>query len=153
MEDVVGCVTEVVPCLDPQSELFIAGLSMGGYGALRLGAKYAHGVKGISAHSSLTHPDQLEHFVEEPIVAYRASQKEDLRVLYWIRENKEHLPPLRFDCGTDDHLIEENRKLHRDLAASGIPHQYFEFEGDHSWPYWREHIKDTLIFFEGQRVK
>src|SRR6476659_6144456 len=34
MEDVVGCVTQVIACLGSASKLFIAGLSMGGYGAL-----------------------------------------------------------------------------------------------------------------------
>lgn len=153
MEDVVGCLTEVLPCLGQRSELFIAGLSMGGYGALRLGAKYARRVRGISGHSSLTHPDQLARFIEEPIAADEASRGEDLHVLYWMKENKEVLPPLRFDCGTSDGLIEENRELHRNLVVNDISHQYFEFEGDHSWPYWREHIKDTLLFFEGQRAK
>jgi len=150
IEDVVGCVTEVLPCLDPQSNLFLAGLSMGGYGALRLGAKYARHVKGVSGHSSLTHPDQLARFVEEPIAAYGASPREDLHVLYWIKENKEILPPLRFDCGTNDDLIGENRKLHQELITKDIPHQYSEFEGDHSWPYWQEHLSDTLLFFEEQ---
>ncbi|MDQ3686789.1 MAG: alpha/beta hydrolase-fold protein [Acidobacteriota bacterium] len=153
MEDVVGCVTEVLPCLGAQSELFIAGLSMGGYGALRLGARYARRVSGISGHSSLTHSDQLARFVEEPVAAGEASRGEDMHVLYWMKENKEILPPLRFDCGTSDDLIEENRKLHRALIAHDISHQYFEFEGDHSWPYWREHIKDTLLFFAGQHGK
>lgn len=153
MEDVVGCVTEVVPCLNAQSELFIAGLSMGGYAALRLGAKYARRVKGISAHSSLTHPHQLAHFVEEPVAAYGAAAEEKLHALYWMKRNRDFLPPLRFDCGTSDSLIEENRKLHRELTTDNIPHQYFEFEGEHSWDYWRGHIKDTFLFFENKRGK
>lgn len=153
MEDVTGCVTQVLPCLSPQSELFIAGLSMGGYGALRLGAKYARRVRGISVHSSVTNPDQLARFIEEPVSAYEQSQCADFDVLHWMKVNKEILPPLRFDCGRNDDLIEANRKLHRDLAANDIPHQYFEFEGDHSWPYWREHVSDTLLFFAAQRGK
>jgi enterochelin esterase-like enzyme len=152
MEDVVGCVTEVVPCLSSRSALFIAGLSMGGYGALRLGAKYAGRVRGISAHSSLTHPEQLSRFVEEPRSAYRHQPENDLDVLHWMKVNKEILPPLRFDCGREDILIEENRRLHRDLAEIGVPHQYFEFAGDHSWPYWSDHIRDTLLFFAGREA-
>ena len=137
MDDVVGCVTEIVPCLGSRSELFIAGLSMGGYAALRLGAKYARRVSGISGHSSLTHPNQLARFVEEPVAAYGASADEGLDALFWMKRNRKILPPLRFDCGTSDSLIEENRKLHHELAADNIPHQYFEFKGEHSWSYWR----------------
>lgn len=147
MEDVVGCVKEVVPVLGEASPLFLAGLSMGGFGALRLGAKYAQQVNGISAHSSLTDLRQLKHFVEEPLSAYGdISEEGNLR--HWIKMNAEILPPLRFDCGKDDELIGANRQLHSELTAQNIPHRYFEFEGGHSWPYWQEHLADSLIFFE-----
>jgi S-formylglutathione hydrolase FrmB len=126
---------------------------MGGYGALRLAAKYAHRFKGASAHSSLTHPSQLARFVEEPVATYRVQHEDELDVLYWMKKNKAILPPFRFDCGTSDDLIEENRTLHRDLTVGGIPHQYFEFEGGHSWEYWKEHISDTLLFFDSQCTK
>jgi enterochelin esterase-like enzyme len=151
VEDVVGCVTDLLPCLGERSKLFIAGLSMGGYGALRLGAKYAPKFSGVSGHSSMTHHGQLSRFVEEPMASYRvAREEEELGVLYWMKKNREGLPPVRFDCGVGDDLIEENRRLHRDLAAENIPHQYFEFEGGHTWEYWRAHLRDTLLFFEDQ---
>jgi putative tributyrin esterase len=150
VEDVVGCVTETFPCLSARSDLFIAGLSMGGYGALRLGAKYAEKFKGVSAHSSLTHPFQLAGFVEEPIDEYVGERDDELDVLFWMKRNKQKLPPIRFDCGTSDSLIEENRTLHRHLMAHNIAHSYVEFEGGHSWDYWREHLRDTFLFFNNR---
>ena len=150
VEDVVGCVTELLPCLSERSKLFIAGLSMGGYGALRLGAKYAHKFGGVSGHSSLTHPSQFSSFVEEPIASYRVTREEELGVLYWMKKNRETLPPVRFDCGAGDDLIGENRRLHRDLTAEEIPHLYVEFEGGHTWEYWQKHLSDSLLFFEDQ---
>jgi enterochelin esterase-like enzyme len=153
VEDVVGCVTELLPCLGGQSKLFIAGLSMGGYGALRLGSKYAHKFGGISGHSSMTHHSQLSRFVEEPMASYRvAREEEEDGVLYWMKKYRGSLPPVRFDCGLGDGLVEENRRLHEGLTAEGIPHQYFEFEGGHTWEYWREHLRDTLLFFEARRA-
>jgi len=150
MEDVVGCGTDVIPCVDSRSPLFIAGLSMGGYGALRLGAKYAEKVTGFSGHSSITALHQLAWFVEEPLTLYGgAVESEGALLLYWMKRHRKSLPPFRFDCGTSDELIEENRELHHALVALNIPHQYFEYEGEHSWGYWREHIADTLIFFDG----
>ena len=62
-------------------------------------------------------------------------------------QNKESLPPVRFDCGKDDLLIEHNRKLHKKLKNANINHIYQEFEGAHEWEYWQEHIKETLLFF------
>lgn len=149
VEDVVGCVTEVVPCLDAHSPLFVAGLSMGGYGALRLGAKYASRFRAFSGLSSITHPRQFPLFVEEPLSLYGAVlETGDADVLHWMRENKSCLPPFRFDCGTDDNLIGANRALHETLLELDIPHQYFEYEGGHDWEYWRTHVADTLLFFE-----
>ena len=153
VEDVVGCVTETLSFVSEQSDLFIAGLSMGGYGALRLGAKYARRFRGISAHSSLTHHGQLNRFVEEPMASYPTPREEETGVLYWLKKHREILPPVRIDCGTGDDLIGENRKLHQELTAEGVPHQYFEFAGDHSWAYWQEHIGDTLLFFESRCLK
>ena len=150
VDDVVGCVTEMLPCLGTQSKRYIAGLSMGGYGALRLGAKYADRFRAVSGHSSLTHPAQLARFVEEPAAAYGVQEEAELEVLYWMRKNRDILPPVRFDCGTGDDLVDENRRLHRELTAEGIDHRYIEYEGGHSWAYWQEHISDTLLFFESQ---
>ena len=148
MDDVIGCVTEQIPCLDSRSPVFIGGLSMGGYGALRLGAKYADRVAGFSAHSSITRPEQLDRFVEGPFPTYaEALQQKDSMPLYWMEKHKALLPPFRFDCGVSDSLIEENRELHESLTRLGIPHDYHEFAGGHDWSYWREHLSDTLFFF------
>jgi putative tributyrin esterase len=148
VEDVVGCVTDVVPSLTQNSQVFIAGLSMGGYAALRLGIKYAHRFSAISAHSAVTHPSQFGLFVEESLSEYRSVPETELEIPYLAARGRESLPPLRFDCGTSDELIDENRALHENLVENRIPHEYFEFEGGHDWLYWRTHLEDTLLFFE-----
>jgi enterochelin esterase-like enzyme len=147
IEDVVGCIREVFPFISVTSKLFIAGLSMGGFGALRLGAKYADRFCAVSAHSSLTHLDQLERLVKASLTDNIGLSEETVSVFYWLKQNREILPPVRFDCGIYDELIEENRELHRNLQTSDIMHQYFEFSGGHTWDYWQEHLKDTLLFF------
>jgi enterochelin esterase-like enzyme len=148
MEDVVGSVREVATCVDEASPLFVSGLSMGGYAALRLGAKYAERVAGISAHSAITRLQQLSKFIEEPLPDYAGQAKEDLDLLTWMTRKRNTLPPLRFDCGTADDLVEANRELHGALQAEGVPHSYEEFPGEHNWQYWQKHIYDTLLFVE-----
>jgi putative tributyrin esterase len=134
--------------LDPEaSPLFIAGLSMGGYGALRLGAKHAGLFAGVSAHSSVTRAEDAAAFLEEaadPAVLPR----EELDVLAWMERRRAGLPPIRFDCGTGDNLLAANRWLHGALDAAGIEHTYAEFEGGHTWAYWAAHLEDSLLFFE-----
>ena len=121
---------------------------MGGFGALRLGAKYADRFRGISGLSSITDLRQIRRFVEEPFSAYEAAGEVKRSVLYWMRRNRELLPPVRFDCGRKDPMLPDNRELHRRLTKEGIAHTYEEFHGAHNWDYWRRHLRDTLIFFE-----
>ncbi|WP_395735425.1 alpha/beta hydrolase [Prosthecobacter sp.] len=126
---------------------FIGGLSMGGYGALRLGLLNPQKFAAISAHSSITDaPAQMQGFVEEALAKYDLTDTNPLAVLDCAKQASQ-VPHLRFDCGSEDILIEYNRKLHRDLEAAGIPHVYEEFPGGHTWDYWHEHLADSLRFF------
>jgi putative tributyrin esterase len=147
VEDVIDCVTSVLPQLSDQSPVFISGLSMGGFGALHLAGKYPERFAGISAHSAITHYDQFEIFSRQPMSTYVLADETDKSILYWFQKHRDRLPPLRFDCGTSDLLIEHNRAFHQTLLAHGIAHQYEEFDGGHSWAYWAEHLRDSLRFF------
>jgi S-formylglutathione hydrolase FrmB len=129
------------------STLFVAGLSMGGFGALRLGAKHVPRFAGISAHSAVTSIARLGGAVDEPLERLAAFAGADGTALHWLDANRERLPPLRFDCGTSDELLPGNRALHAALDARGIAHVYEEFPGGHDWPYWKLHLSDTLRFF------
>jgi S-formylglutathione hydrolase FrmB len=146
VDDVVGCVRSEVPSLSDSSEVFIAGLSMGGYGALRLGTKYADRFKGISAHSSVTRFEEIERLVTQRPLPFRFEHPDEWDILHWVKKNREKLPPIRFDCGVDDGLLEGSRALHASLDELDIEHIYEEFPGAHKWPYWAEHLRDTLAF-------
>jgi S-formylglutathione hydrolase FrmB len=150
VEDVPQAVVENIPSVSENSSLFISGLSMGGFGALRLGIKYREKFKAVSAHSSITDLEQMPLFVEEPLEEYLQGNVMENSVWSMIRNNPNSLPKLRFDCGTEDLLIEYNRKLHQQLQDYHIDHTYEEFPGVHEWKYWGEHIKDTLKFFGDQ---
>lgn len=147
VHDVIQAVVENIPQASAQSNVFISGLSMGGFGALRLGSKYGQRFRGISAHSSITSLPQMALFVEESLANYAQAEKYNEDVLETMLQYKDSLPPIRFDCGITDELIEYNRTLHQQMLEHGIPHQYEEFEGGHQWPYWVEHVKDSLRFF------
>ncbi len=149
VEDVPQAVRENISSVSENSAMFISGLSMGGFGALRLGVKYSDKFKAISAHSSITDLDQMPLFVEEPLDGYLQEDEKENSVWSLIQDNSDSLPKLRFDCGTEDLLLEYNRKLHQQLQDNRIDHIYEEFPGEHQWEYWGEHIKDTLRFFGG----
>ena len=148
--DVPGVLTETFPQVSGKSPFFIGGLSMGGFGALRIGAKYNKRFKAMAGHSSITSLEQMKLFVEEEVQGYSQGNEADESVLHTMLANREQLPPFRFDCGSTDLLIADNRLLHQQLAASNIPHVYEEFEGGHEWPYWQRHVRRTLQFFDAQ---
>jgi enterochelin esterase-like enzyme len=131
------------------SPLTIAGLSMGGFGALRLGAKYPDRFRGISAHSAVTTLGRLAESTGDRLDALPGFGQPDGTALHWLEVNAARLPPLRFDCGANDHLLPGNRALHAALEARGIEHQYEEFAGGHDWLYWRLHLADSLRFLDG----
>jgi enterochelin esterase-like enzyme len=144
VEDVCACVREQVPSHGP---LFLSGLSMGGYGALRLGFKYARRFKGISAHSSITRAEQMLDFVRERDLRLDEMEPGEPDILFWAEKHLHELPPLRFDCGREDSLFAANQELDRDMTAMGVRHRFDAFSGGHSWAYWTEHFTETLRFF------
>ncbi len=149
VDEVPAAASQAFPALGAHPPLFISGLSMGGFGALRLAGKYPQRFRAAGGHSSITHFTRLGQFVEEPLERYGCGP-EDQSVFETLSRNRERLPPLRFDCGTADPLLEANRELHRQLTAAGIPHEYQEFPGGHEWPYWQRHLEDMLRFFGKQ---
>lgn len=145
--DVPEALYEVIPGAKKESPMFISGLSMGGFGALRIGAKYGQKFKAISGHSSITSLAQIKFFVEEHLKNYSQRDIVDEDVFATFKHYLSTLPPIRFDCGKNDLLVKYNRELHQKMEKEGIPHIYEEYLGGHEWSYWATHIIDSLNFF------
>ena len=139
VDEVVMAVEAAVPQAKAEAGVCLAGLSMGGFGALRLGARYAHRFRAVAGHSSVTELSQLDDLT--------ATSLDDVGNLGDLLVAAPDLPPLRFDCGLDDPFLEPNRKLHAQLTDAGVPHRYEEHPGGHDWSYWSQHVAQTLLFF------
>lgn len=110
----------------------IGGLSMGGYGALRLGLKYHERFASIWAHSS-----KIDWRNSEMNFSMLASPDDvDLEILASAVQSLERQPVISFDCGVDDYLIEENRAFHAHLEKIGLEHHYAEHPGEHDCSWW-----------------
>jgi putative tributyrin esterase len=145
VEDVPEVTRLVVPEVGSNSPVFIAGLSMGGFAALRLGARFPEVFAGMSGLSSVTDLSQLAALVQEDHSSLDLPASD--RSLREAFRSSRNIRPFRFDCGREDFLIEANRELHRDLTEAGVPHQYEESSGIHDWSYWRTSLEATLRFF------
>jgi putative tributyrin esterase len=118
----------------------IGGNSMGGFGAVRLGLKYPQHFCSIWSHSGVfPTTDRI------PSHWYWSGKAADLDCYVLIDQlDPQAMPRLTFDCGRQDHLIDDNRRFHAFLESRGIPHTYEEHDGGHTWEYWDNHVRAAL---------
>lgn len=136
----------------------VAGLSMGGYGAVKLalghpdlfcaGVSHSGALRAIGEMFPATEDDEWTREFRPLFGAEPTGGPDDV---YALAERAVKLPPgrrpaLRLDCGTEDFLIEPNRTFHAHLDTLGFPHEYAEHPGAHAWEYWDRHVRDTLAF-------
>jgi putative tributyrin esterase len=145
-----------------REDTFIGGYSMGGYGAIRNGLKYAHRFGRIIALSSAFIMDNIAGMSPEyknPFADYNYYRRVfgDLDQLIGsdkdpealIREKKkagEPIPEIYMACGSEDFGVETNRKYHEFLNAEGIAHTYMESPGVHNWKFWNEYIEKAILW-------
>jgi S-formylglutathione hydrolase FrmB len=134
---------------------FIAGNSMGGYGAFRIameqpgrfaGACAISGVMDI-ASPSLAEAGPLRRQMKLVFGAARLrNSRHDLGRLVRGLAGLRRPPALRAVCGTGDFLIGDNRRF-RDLAARyAVALDYSESEGGHDWDFWDGQVQPLLAW-------
>jgi len=141
---------------DKREDNFVAGLSMGGYGAVKAALhcpdKY-FACASLSGSLDITRKGRALNLEE-----WRAIFNFDLQAgselegtvhdLYHLTRMKKEegieFPKFYFWCGTEDILIRINREYRDLLVELGVEHCYKESEGNHSWKWWDLHIQDAL---------
>ncbi len=129
-----------------REDRFIVGLSMGGYGALKIGLsnpdRYAAAAS-LSGAVTLAEPGKKLN--DEQYAIFGTRESDDLRhtphdIRHTIETNLASgvdMPKLYVSCGTADYLLERNRAFHQYLSDKEIDHTYFEQEGlGHEWAFW-----------------
>jgi len=61
-----------------------------------------------------------------------------------LDQAKPPLPFLYLDCGTEDHLLDSNRRFVELLQTKKIPHEFIERPGIHNWTEWNSQIQVVL---------
>ncbi len=119
----------------------IGGLSMGGFGAIRLGLKYPDRFASVWAHSGAYYSrDQMVGYYPDPDDADVYGHADRLM----LTDAAGPRPEITFDCGTEDDLVGHGRRLHAHLSAIGLPHRYLEEDGGHTWEYWDRQLRPAL---------
>jgi S-formylglutathione hydrolase FrmB len=137
----------------------VAGLSMGGYGAIKYGLKYpstfvfAASMSGAFGVTRYTQNEMggsnWEPFLK--IFGPVGSETRKVNDVFEITQGLStariaSLPYFYFDCGTEDAAqhVKPNRELSQLFLEKKIPHEYRELPGDHSWAYWDQQVQVVL---------
>lgn len=155
-EELVEVTRELFSLSSKREDTWIAGLSMGGYGALRNGFNYSKTFSKVAAFSSRIlskreAPDREE--LEENIInkhikaIIKSNTLADLSKendIYDLAIKRAEEQELFIACGFEDFLYEENKAFHKFLLENKIPHEYFESSGGHTWDFWNEYISKAV---------
>ena len=143
-----------------RKDTFAAGLSMGGYGALKLGLRLPERFAAVGAMSSAA---DIERRLRAPDTeAWRTEMRQvfggasriaaDGNDLFALADaavkSGKKLPKIISFCGTEDRLLRDSRRFAAHLAELNYPGFYaYERPGAHNWAFWDTHIVEIFDFF------
>ena len=137
-------------------DTFVAGLSMGGYGALKCGllapetfsavASLSGGVDAveIASNDAIKGNDGLFFDIFGPADKVKGSDNDLFAVAERLAKRPEMMPKVYMWCGTEDFLYQSNLRMRDHLRALGYDLTYEESPGDHQWKYWDTKIQTVL---------
>lgn len=156
LREVMPTVEQAVRVRTDRGSRAVAGLSMGGYGALTLSLRHPDLFCAAASLSGMTMPIHPAIWGAHARRLFGPLRGRSLR--YRLQRDPRHLVTLprtravalHISCGQSDHLFGLNRKLHRLLERIGRPHEYREPPGGHDWAFWRRHVADAIEFIDRQ---
>ncbi|HEY3103266.1 MAG TPA: alpha/beta hydrolase family protein [Pyrinomonadaceae bacterium] len=137
----------------------VAGLSMGGYGAVKFGLKYPESfVFAASISGSLTIATASQNDLKYPaairdsIASVLGPEDSGTRIAndleFMVRSMQPSrvasLPYFYFDCGTEDLFLGQNARFAGLLYFKKIPHEYRQLPGNHNWAYWAQRVQEVI---------
>ena len=138
---------------DKREDHAIAGLSMGGYGALKIGMRecdyfgYAAGVSSVA--------DILEgekHFPSDMVNVFgedmNVCDEDDLFKLAEKTNSNPNKPKIYMAVGKSDFLYDANIRLRDKFNTLDFDYTYEEAEGAHTWEFWNEYVQHVLSWFD-----
>lgn len=173
--DLVAHVDSTFRTLARREHRGIGGLSMGGYGAVSLALAYPDVFAAAASHSGALAPlwrlrdgTPVADSTVPPMHEVRAAYGERLWAIVrqafgrdsagWLARDPSRLaekllardrarfPALYVDVGRDDYLLSQSRRFRDAVRALGAPIEYHEWEGAHTWDYWRAHVPESLAW-------
>ncbi|MFG3701314.1 alpha/beta hydrolase [Micromonospora sp. NPDC047620] len=137
-----------------REDTFVAGLSMGGYGALKWALRDPGWFAAAASLSGALDVAGRRHDPVHPIDAQvwhtvfgeRAVTGSDDDILALLDKAANDLPALYVACGTEDFLYEDNQTFVAAARERGVPLTVDFSPGAHDWAYWDAKIQDVLAW-------
>ncbi len=134
----------------------IAGLSMGGYGAMMLGLKHPQMFIAIASLSGVVASAEPRYERLEKNEGIKKAVAADFGPLdnpkrvgddpFWLIQKlqPQDCPHLFLAIGSSDPFLKQNRRFVRLLSQLGFRYRYYEVPGKHEWSVWNEQIQNVL---------
>lgn len=154
---------DLFPQITPDpGQTFAAGLSMGGYGAFKLGLALPERFRAVASLSGAVDvASMVERMKREPGFdpngifhsiyggrEIRGSENDLFALAARAAEEGKKLPLMYQWCGRQDFLYRDNLRLRDYLNSLGAELTYEEGEGDHQWQYWDRGIERVLLWIQ-----
>jgi len=156
----VGCelldiTRNIFPLSDKREDTFIAGFSMGGYGAIRNGLKYYENFSKIGMISAALITDDIVNYTDNNNVLKSRDFYEsifgDLKDVIgsdadpkYLINNCPDIPDIFMACGIDDFLFEKNADFYRFLKENNINSTFIGGDGEHTWEFCDKYVKEFI---------
>lgn len=151
VKDVIPYVDKNYRTIPSRKGRAITGNSMGGHGALYLGAKYPNlfGALGSLSGGVDFTPFPNNWNIQDNLGSYAENKKrwETHTAQYLLPKTKKGIYRIIISCGTEDFFLNVNKNLDKSLTEAGIDHEFLTSPGEHNWVYWSKAIKPQVEFF------
>lgn len=148
-KELVEITRRMFPLSEKREDTFIAGLSMGGFGAIRNGIVYSETFSHVAGLSSAVHifEDVSEEADNGLFGNKEAASKTDRNPRVAVEEMLSAgrpVPKFYLACGTQDDLMPSNLEFRDFLQEKGIEVLWDEEDCGHDWDFWDSQIRKVL---------
>ena len=154
-QELLDITRNIFPLSHRREDTFIAGFSMGGYGAVRNGLKYHENFSKIGMISAALITDDIVNYTDDDNVLRSRDFYEsifgDLDELKGsdmdpkaLIEGCANVPDIYMACGEDDFLFEKNSDFHEFLKDMDIDVDFVKASGEHTWEFSEKYIKEFI---------
>jgi putative tributyrin esterase len=136
-----------------REDTFVAGLSMGGYGAMKWALRDPSRFAAAATLSGALDLAYIQEYDLRPhmrelvarVFPDRKVAGTDEDLLHLIKgADPAVLPRLMLRCGTEDHLLKQNERFVAACAAAGVDLDAGYGPGGHEWQFWDQHIQTVI---------